>query len=408
MKKTIKKPIPIILILAAFILHAPQISLAEENPAIDVIIKGRYLNMEERPILKNDRAFVPLMYFVEGLDFNVEWIQEERTAKLNSMENTILIPIGEEKVIVNGVSINLGEKIFIENDRTYLPLRSLAELLNQKVEWDEKNKTAIVGEFTDEKDIDAPLDDKYLYTNEEYGFNIKIPNTLKDKIVIKEDENGIVFFDKYNYDIEENLGVLFTITKTKDPEILNIVPSTVLKYDKGTYYIAHFASDVQFIVEDEKSTVNYMEMSKIAKEFLPSFDLIETKNNYNKNYNRISKYMKAESIAAFSPYYELLDFQISNYKEEIVDGNVDTTFSYRIVDKNYDKDPDTVDYIKKAKESGDENYHRLYNEYLEPKESNFEFKAVIDKDDTITLYSNISPKGVEWKKTKMTDYIIRD
>lgn len=135
-------------------------------------------------------------------------------------------------------------------------------------------------------------------------------------------------------------------------------------------------------------------------------DIYDKEISQGEVYDKISEYMKAESIAAYSPYYELLDFQISNYKETNVDGNVEATFFYKIIDKNYDKDPDTVGYIKELKESGHKHYQQLYDEYLEPKQSNYELKVVIDEDDNITLYSNDSPKGIEWVETEMTDYII--
>lgn len=135
---------------------------------------------------------------------------------------------------------------------------------------------------------------------------------------------------------------------------------------------------------------------------------IEAEEIVDENYDKISEYMKKEATVAFSPYYELLDFQISNYEETVIDGIVEATFFYKIIDKNFDKDPDTVEYIKEAKESGNENYQQMYDEYLEPKESNFDLKVVIDKDDEITLYSNVSPKGIEWEETNMTDYIIKD
>jgi len=135
---------------------------------------------------------------------------------------------------------------------------------------------------------------------------------------------------------------------------------------------------------------------------------VEKEDIAGENYERISEYMKEKATVAFSPYYELLDFQISNYEETVVDGNIEATFFYKIIDKNFDKDPDTVEYIKDAKESGNENYQQMYDEYLEPKESNFHLKVVIDKDDVIILYSNVSPNGIEWEETKMTDYIIKD
>ena len=133
----------------------------------------------------------------------------------------------------------------------------------------------------------------------------------------------------------------------------------------------------------------------------------ESKDVTNENYERISEYMKEHSIAAFSPYYELLDFQISDYVEKSIDEGIEATFYYKIIEKNYDKDPDTVGYIKEAKESGNKNYQQMYDEYLEPREMNFDFKVVIDKEDKITLYSNVSPNGIQWEETKMTDYILQ-
>ena len=137
----------------------------------------------------------------------------------------------------------------------------------------------------------------------------------------------------------------------------------------------------------------------------------KTVNIYNKEvsqgkvYDRISEYMKAESIATYSPYYELLDFQISNYKEMEVDGNVEATFFYKIIKKNFDKDPDTIGYIKELKESENKHYQQMYDEYLEPQVSNFDLKVIIDKNDKITLYSNMYDAGLGWVEIKMTDCI---
>lgn len=134
----------------------------------------------------------------------------------------------------------------------------------------------------------------------------------------------------------------------------------------------------------------------------------EVGDNTDENYDRIYDYMKEKSTDAFSPYYELLDFQISNYEEKIVDERVEAIFLYKIIHKNFDKDPDTVEYIKEAKESGNKNYQQMYDEYLAPQEMNFHLKVVIDKEDEMTLYSNVSPHGTEWEETQMTDYILQD
>ncbi|HAS91125.1 MAG TPA: hypothetical protein DCS12_02345 [Clostridiales bacterium] len=126
------------------------------------------------------------------------------------------------------------------------------------------------------------------------------------------------------------------------------------------------------------------------------------------SYDKISAYLKEKSINTFSLYYELIDFIISDYQEEMVDGNIEAIFSYTIVHKNYDRDPDTVQYIKEAKERGDKNYQTYYDEYLQPQNMNFYFKAVIKANDEITLFSkNPAIETDDWEEVEMSDFVIK-
>lgn len=126
---------------------------------------------------------------------------------------------------------------------------------------------------------------------------------------------------------------------------------------------------------------------------------------------RIATWLEAEARATYEPYYEVLDFTISDYREEnISDGTGERTeaiFLYTMISKNYDRDPDTVGYIIEAKENNSPYYQQMYDEYLAPSESNFEFKVIIDANDQMTLYSNISPKGTQWEETIFDDYIMK-
>nr|WP_244297541.1 hypothetical protein [Brevibacillus antibioticus] len=124
-------------------------------------------------------------------------------------------------------------------------------------------------------------------------------------------------------------------------------------------------------------------------------------------YNQIASYMEEESKKAFSPYYELLEFTLSDYEEKTVDGKVEATFGYQVKYKNFEKDPGTVDYIKAAKEKNDPNYQKLYDEYLQPKDMNFHLKAVIEDANYITLYTNVGIKGIQWEKAVMSDFILK-
>jgi uncharacterized protein with FMN-binding domain len=123
-------------------------------------------------------------------------------------------------------------------------------------------------------------------------------------------------------------------------------------------------------------------------------------------YIQISEYMWAQSMEAFSPYYELINHEITGYEEEKIEGNLEALFFYKLIHKNYDRDPDTVGYIKEAKEQGNVNYQLMYDEYLAPREMNFQLKIVIDKNNGMTLFANNAPVGTEWEAVSLTDYIL--
>lgn len=127
--------------------------------------------------------------------------------------------------------------------------------------------------------------------------------------------------------------------------------------------------------------------------------------------DRIADWLEDQARATYEPYYEVLDFIISDYREENISDTagqrVEAIFLYTMISKNYDRDPDTVGYIIEAKENNSPYYQQMYDEYLAPRESNFEFKVIIDANDQMTLYSNISPKGTQWEETVFDDYIMK-
>ena len=50
----------------------------------------------------------------------------------------------DDSIIVNGKEIKLDSPAFIENDRTYTPIRFISENLGASVEWVEKDQKVII------------------------------------------------------------------------------------------------------------------------------------------------------------------------------------------------------------------------------------------------------------------------
>ncbi|MFF0831275.1 hypothetical protein ACFYU8_31055 [Brevibacillus sp. NPDC003359] len=165
-----------------------------------------------------------------------------------------------------------------------------------------------------------------------------------------------------------------------------------------TIFFSGCSSDA--VVQDKTESPPAKEVTNAGTEQKQSVD-------NSSSYNQIASYMEEECKKAFSPYYELVEFTVSDYEEKTVDGKVEATFAYQVKYKNFEKDPETVDYIKAAKEKNDPHYQQLYDEYLQPKDMNFHLKAVVEDADSITLYTNVSPKGIQWEKAVISDFILK-
>ena len=166
----------------------------------------------------------------------------------------------------------------------------------------------------------------------------------------------------------------------------------------ATYTTKAYLKSIEKALITEKAEIDREEISEIVEEVIAKVD--------KEMYERISEYMWEESMEAFSPYYELLNHEISGYEEESIEDGIEVLFFYKLIHKNFDRDPDAVGYIKEAKEQGNVNYQLMYDEYLAPREMNFQLKIVIDKNNGMTLFANNAPVGTEWEAVSLTDYIL--
>lgn len=148
------------------------------------------------------------------------------------------------------------------------------------------------------------------------------------------------------------------------------------------------------------------------------YDLAFDYENHGGHYDEVKAYMQRHYTDVYSPYYDhTIVNRLSGY-EETVDEETEVftaTFIMNTSHMNYYKDPDSVEYIKKAKESGNEEYYKtLYREYNQLKDGICELKLTADLkngkivEKSIILYNNTSPKGVEWVQLEngLKDFII--
>lgn len=112
--------------------------------ATDYTLNGETKTMDVAPVIRNDRTMLPVRYVAEALGADVAWDAETSTATLTTDTVAIKITVGSSTATVGGESVTLDAPAFIENDRTYMPVRFVAEALGATVSWDGATATATI------------------------------------------------------------------------------------------------------------------------------------------------------------------------------------------------------------------------------------------------------------------------
>ncbi|HFL3828637.1 TPA: M56 family metallopeptidase [Clostridioides difficile] len=183
------------------------------------------------------------------------------------------------------------------------------------------------------------------------------------------------------------LGAGRLYSEPKPPELYIGVKDEHTKRGTAIYgFMVNVEQEKNNQIEEGIVTVTYEDKSAIPEKYREDF----------------SNHMIDLFTTAYTPYYQVKGFEVSNVKYNEKDEEIEIIFNFKFIFQNYYKDPDTVGYIKEAKENNSKHYQQLYDEYNQPKEGNDELKFTANlingKIDinTIQVFTNIHPKGVEY------------
>jgi len=141
MKRTTK----VIAIFTAIllILSAIPITASAASCNITVKVNNKAITFpDQKPIVQNERTLVPIRFIAEALGYDVEWNKADNSAVIN--DGKIILYIGTNKAKINGKSVTLDVASTVVHNRTMVPLRVVAETLNCSVDWIGETQTVLV------------------------------------------------------------------------------------------------------------------------------------------------------------------------------------------------------------------------------------------------------------------------
>lgn len=134
------KKISFLLLVALMVFNLVGIATANNDVTVKVN-ENRISFPDQKPIIENNRTLVPIRFVAEALGAEVNWNNKNRTVTVIKNGETILLQINNKNVQVGKSSIQLDVPATIKNNRTLVPLRFISEILGTTVEWDVTTKT---------------------------------------------------------------------------------------------------------------------------------------------------------------------------------------------------------------------------------------------------------------------------
>jgi len=124
-----------------------------EAPEVRVVIDGVQGTYTDVAIKINDRVLLPFREVLAKLgipndDEHIIWNLEEESVTVIDGNNVIRLVVGDRVMSVNGVETEYDVAPFFyhANNRTYVPVRAVSELLDKHIMWEEASTTVYIRE----------------------------------------------------------------------------------------------------------------------------------------------------------------------------------------------------------------------------------------------------------------------
>lgn len=149
MKKNFRKILTFT--LAIIMLLMPADALAKRHQKRDIPLNGIIVNdhivfSDVAPYIKNSRTYVPIRFIAEELGFDVKWDSKTKKVTMSDGKSTVELTIGSKTMLVNGKKVTLDAPAEIKDQRTFVPLRAIAEAFGKKVEYSNDYRAVCIGD----------------------------------------------------------------------------------------------------------------------------------------------------------------------------------------------------------------------------------------------------------------------
>ncbi|MGI6318212.1 MAG: hypothetical protein GX263_06795 [Firmicutes bacterium] len=130
----------------AFVLQKQQEKQMRFLDKKQIRICGKELKSDLPPVIKEGRTLIPVRAVIMGLGAEIAWDKEKGLVTVTKGNITVEFYIDDVVFYINGKKHELDIPAQLINNRTFVPLRYLAEALGKRVKYDDDNDVITIGD----------------------------------------------------------------------------------------------------------------------------------------------------------------------------------------------------------------------------------------------------------------------
>lgn len=117
---------------------------SDAKQSITLKVNGWNEQLGSEPFIEKGYVYIPLRNVSELLGYKVDWDVSKRAATIIGINNKLVLNSSSNLAIKNGKSMKMNPSMKMINNKIYVPLRFISEMMGDQVQWEQKSKTISV------------------------------------------------------------------------------------------------------------------------------------------------------------------------------------------------------------------------------------------------------------------------
>lgn len=134
----------LLLLVLIGVLSISTAAMAAPGNDVTVTLDGEQVSFDQPPVIQDGRTLVPMRAIFEAMGASVDWDGATRTVTSVRDDVTIVLTIDSNAMVKNDQVIALEVPAQIQNGRTLVPLRAIADAFGADVHWDGATRSVTI------------------------------------------------------------------------------------------------------------------------------------------------------------------------------------------------------------------------------------------------------------------------